>query len=94
LWGWLYFHNKIKIDVSPGLLDRGLEIRKTIEFNTPIVGLNTFWRFNDRWSLRAAGNYGVFNSSKINETWQGLGLVGYHFKIKKTPSQQAGTQRC
>jgi len=85
--GGLYFHDNIKIDVTPGLLDRGLKIRKTIEFNTPIVGLNTLLRFNHRWDLRVSGNYGVFNSSKVNNTWQGLGLLGYHFKIKNIPSQ-------
>jgi hypothetical protein len=85
--GGLYLHDPVKIDVSPGLLGSELKIRKTLKFNTPIIGLNTFWRFNDRWSLRVAGNYGVFNASEVNETWQGLGLLGYHFKIKKTPSQ-------
>lgn len=85
--GGLYFRDHIKVDVTPGLLDRGLRIRKTIRFNTPIVGLNTLLRFNDRWSLRVSGNYGVFNASEVNRTWQGIGLVGYHFKIKNTPSQ-------
>jgi hypothetical protein len=85
--GGLYFHDKIKIDVTPGLLDRGLRIRKTIEFNTPIVGLNALLRFNDRWSFRVSGNYGGFHISDVNKTWQGIGLLGYHFKIKKTSSQ-------
>jgi hypothetical protein len=85
--GGLYFHDPLKIDVTPGLLGKGLRVRKTITFNTPIVGLNTLWRFNDRWSLRVSGNYGVFNASEVNRTWQGIGLVGYHFKIKNTPSQ-------
>jgi hypothetical protein len=86
--GGLYFHDKIKINVDPGLLDRGLNINKTLEFNTPIVGLNTFWRFNDRWSLRVSGNYGGFHVDGVNKTWQGVGLVGYHYKIKNnTPAQ-------
>ena len=85
--GGLYFHDNIKIDVTPGLLDRGLKIRKTIEFNTPIVGLNTLLRFNDRWSFRVSGNYGVFNASEVNRTWQGIGLLGYHFKMGDVPSQ-------
>jgi hypothetical protein len=85
--GGLYFHDPIEIDVTPGLLGEGLRVHKTITFNTPIVGLNTLLRFNDRWSLRVSGNYGVFNASEVNETWQGFGLVGYDFKIKNTPSQ-------
>ncbi len=85
--GGLYFHDKIKINVDPGLSDRGLKINKTVTFNTPIIGLNTLLRFNDRWDLRVSGNYGVFNASEVNNTWQGIGLLAYHFKIKNTPSQ-------
>jgi hypothetical protein len=85
--GALYFHDHMKIDLNPGALDIGLRVRKTIEFNTPIVGLNTFLRFNDRWSLRVSGNYGVFNASEVNRTWQGIGLLGYHFKMWDVSSQ-------
>jgi hypothetical protein len=85
--GGLYFHDNLKIDVTPGALDRGLRIRKTIEFNTPIVGLNTLLRFNDRWSFRVSGNYGVFDASEVNRTWQGVGLLGYHFKMRDVSSQ-------
>ena len=84
--GGLYFHDPIKVDVTPGALDEGLRIRKTIKFNTPIVGLNTLWRFNDRWSGRVSGNYGGFHMDHVNKTWQGIGLLGYHFKIKDTDS--------
>ena len=79
--GGLYPRDKIKLDVNPGLFDIGLRIRKTIEFNTPIVGVSTLWRFNDRWSLRVSGNYGGFHVDDVNETWQGIGLLGYNFKM-------------
>ena len=85
--GGLYFRDKIKIEVNPGLFDIGLDINKTIRFNTPIIGVNTLWRFNDRWSLRVSGNYGGFHVSDVNRTYQGIGLLGYHFKMGKVPSQ-------
>lgn len=85
--GALYFHDNIKVDVNPGALGIGLKIRKTVTFNTPIVGLNTLLRFNDRWDLRVSGNYGVFNASEVNRTWQGVGLLGYHLKMGDVPSQ-------
>jgi hypothetical protein len=45
------------------------------------VGVNTLWRFNNRWSIRVSGNYGGFHLSDVNETWQGIGLLGYNFKM-------------
>jgi len=86
--GGFYFHDPLEIDVDPEPpLDLGLDIDKTIEFNTPIAGLLTRWRFNDRWSLRVSGHYGVFNSSEVNETWRATGLLARHFKIKSIDSQ-------
>ena len=85
--GALYLRDKIKIDVNPGALDIGLRVRKTIRFNTPIVGVNTLLRFNDRWSFRVSGNYGGFHVSDVNKTWQGIGLLGYHFKMGGVSSQ-------
>jgi hypothetical protein len=85
--GALYLRDKIKLDVNPGTLDMCLRIRKTIEFNTPFVGLNTLWRFNDRWSFRVSGNYCGFHVSDVNRTWQGIGLLSYHFKMGDVSSQ-------
>jgi hypothetical protein len=85
--GGLYFHDNIKLDVDPGVLDIGLRIRDTIEFNTPIAGLNTLLRFNDRWDLRVSLNHGVFDASGVNKTYQGIGLLGYHFKMGDVSSQ-------
>jgi hypothetical protein len=85
--GGLYFHDNIKLDVDPGVLDIGLRIRDTIEFNTPIAGLNTLLRFNDRWDIRVSLNHGVFNSNKVNKTYQGIALLGYQFKMGDVSSQ-------
>jgi hypothetical protein len=85
--GGLYFHDDIKLDVDPGVLDMGLRIRDTIEFNTPIAGLNTLLRFNDRWDLRVSLNHGVFDASEVNKTYQAFGLLGYHFKMSDVSSQ-------
>jgi hypothetical protein len=65
----------------------GLRIRDTIEFNTPIAGLNTLLRFNDRWDLRVSLNHGVFDASEVNKTYQAFGLLGYHFKMGEVSSQ-------
>ena len=85
--GGFYLHDKIKIDLNPGFFDIGLKIRKTIEFNTPIVGLNTLLRVSDRWSLRASGNYGGWGVDHVDRTYQGIGLLGYHFKMMDLSSQ-------
>ena len=37
--------------------------------------------FKDRWDLRVSLNHGVFNASEVNETWQGIALLGYQFKM-------------
>lgn len=85
--GGFFLRDKIKIEVNPGLFDIGVDINKTIRFNTPIIGVNTLWRFNDRWDLRVSGNYGGFHVSDVNRTYQGIGLLGYHFKMGKVSSQ-------
>ena len=85
--GALYLHDPIKIDLNPGAFDIGLKIRKTITFNTPIVGFNTLLRFADRWDLRASVNYGGWNVNNVEKTYQFIGLLGYHFKMKDISTQ-------
>ena len=85
--GALYLHDPIEVDVNPGAFDKGLRIRKTIEFNTPIIGLNTLWDFTDRWSFRASGNYGGWDVDSVKMTYQGVGLLSYHFKMMNVSSE-------
>lgn len=85
--GARYFHDPIRLDVAPGVLDQGLNIKTTLAFTTPFAGLRADVKFSDKWSLSIEGDYGVFDTSEIKKTYQALGVVSYHFKIKNTPSQ-------
>lgn len=68
--------------IAPGILDKGLDETVTVEFNTPIVGARAAVKFSDRWSFAIEGDYGVFDASIVNETYQFMGAVNYHFTIK------------
>ncbi len=79
--GALFFHDKIDVDVDPGKFGRGLDLDTTIDFNTPIVGLNTLWHFTDRWSARLGGNIGGFGVDDVTQTYEVVGTVAYHFEL-------------
>jgi len=79
--GFRYLHDPIKVKVSPGVLGEGLTVKKTIEFNTPIIGISTHWDLTKRWALRIQGDIGGFHVDNVDNTYQGIGLVGYRFKM-------------
>ncbi len=79
--GGLYLHDKIRLDLSPGAIGPGVEVRETLEFNTPIIGVNTLWDLTDRWSLRIGGNIGGWHVDDVNQTYEIIGTVAYHFKL-------------
>jgi len=79
--GGLYFHDPIKLKVDPGVAGLGLKVRETIEFNTPIIGLNTLWHLTDRWSLRVGGNFGGWNVDNVESTYEVVGDIAYHFEL-------------
>jgi hypothetical protein len=79
--GGLYFHDKIRLDLSPGAIGPGVNVRETIEFNTPIIGVNTLWDLTDRWSLRIGGNIGGWHVDDVNQTYEIIGTAAYHFKL-------------
>ncbi len=85
--GGLFFHDKIKLDVSPGALGVGLRVRETIEFNTVIVGLNTLWDLSDRWSLRIGGNIGGWDVDDVKKTYDVVGDIAYHFEMYGQPAK-------
>lgn len=85
--GATYFHDPIKIRLCPGLLDRGLKINKTIEFNTPMAGMETHRTFNDSWTMWIGGHYAGFDVDGVDEMYQAVGMMAYYFKIKETSSQ-------
>ncbi len=85
--GFRFVHDKIRIDVDPGLLDDGVRVRKTISTNSPIVGLQAWWRLTPSWSLRLKGDYGGFDVDGMENTYQALGTLAYHFQWGKLASK-------
>jgi hypothetical protein len=79
--GFRYLHDPIKVKVSPGVFGEGLTVKKTIEFNTPIIGISTHWDLTKRWALRLQGDIGGFHVDNVDNTYQGIGVVGYRFKM-------------
>jgi len=70
--GALFLTDDIKINLNPGLVDNGINIDKTIDFNTPVVGLNILCDLTERWALRVGGHYGGWDVSDVNETYDFL----------------------
>jgi hypothetical protein len=85
--GFRFLHDKIRINVDPGLLDDGVRVRKTISTNAPIVGLDASWQLTPSWTLRVHGDYGGFNVDGMQETYQAVGTLTYHFQWGKLASK-------
>lgn len=78
--GFRFLHDNIRINVSPGEIDPGLSVHKTVKFNTPIIGLNTIWNLSRRWYLRVGGDVGGWKIDNVDITYQVIGTVAYRFK--------------
>lgn len=78
--GVRFLHDNIRINVSPGEIDPGLSVHKTVKFNTPIIGLNTIWNLSRRWYLRVGGDVGGWKIDNVDITYQVIGTVAYRFK--------------
>lgn len=78
--GFRFLHDNIRINVSPGEIDPGLSVHKTVKFNTPIIGLNTIWNLSRRWYLRIGGDVGGWKIDNVDITYQVIGTVAYRFK--------------
>lgn len=85
--GFRYFHDRIKMDVPSGAVFPGVRFRTTININTPIVGLKGYFKYNNRWSLGAEFDHGVWDDDEVNRTWQWMTMLTYHFDIKSVSSQ-------
>ena len=79
--GALFLHDKIRTKLRPGSIGPGLTVRTTLEFNTPVVGVNTLWDLSDRWSLRLGGNYGGWGVDDVDKTYEAVGTLAYHFDM-------------
>ena len=79
--GARYFHDPIEMKVAPGELDKGLDEKITVRFNTPFVGAKAAVKLSDQWGFAVEADHGVFDSTKVNKTWQTMGAVNYNFKM-------------
>jgi hypothetical protein len=85
--GFRFLHDNIGLKLDPGgLLDFGFSKHYTVKFNTPIVGLRTSWDLTDRWYLNVSGDYGGWDVDHVNETYQGIGALGYRFTMWGKPA--------
>ncbi|MGB5209786.1 MAG: hypothetical protein WBP60_04610 [Gammaproteobacteria bacterium] len=80
--GFRYFHDPIRVTVPPGPVFPGVNVKRTVEINTPLVGAKALLTLSDRWTLAAGGDYGVWDDGEVDETWQYIGTLNYHFAIK------------
>ena len=78
-----YFHDDLSIKVPPGELDEEVDYATTIKFNTPIAGVKAAMNIGEDWSLAVQGDWGVWNDSLVNKTFQYTGVGSYHFTMKK-----------
>jgi hypothetical protein len=84
--GFRFLHDNIGIKVSPGVLDLSVSKHYTVKFNTPVIGLRTSWDLTDRWCLNFSGDYGGWDVDHVNETYQGIGAIGYRFTMWEKPA--------
>jgi hypothetical protein len=86
--GFRYFRDKITTRVKPGPGGEPLESVTTPSFNTPVVGVKAAVKFDERWTLAVAGDWGVWDDDLVNDTYQYLGAVSYNYLIKeKVPAR-------
>jgi hypothetical protein len=84
--GFRYLHDNIQTKIhSDGALP-GITEHFTIEFNTPIVGARTSWELSDRWRLSVIGDYGGWDVDHVDETYQGMAMLGYRFTMWDKPA--------
>lgn len=86
-FGARYLHDDLSIKVPPGELDLGVDFATTIKINTPFAGIKAAMNIGEDWSLAVEGDWGVFNDSKVNKTYQYTGVGSYHFTMKKLPAR-------
>ncbi len=85
--GFRFFHDKFRLDVDPiafpGPIGDGLDLRTTISSNSPIVGLHSEWWLTKNLALHLKGDYGGFGVQKMQETYQVISWLAYHFQWGK-----------
>jgi hypothetical protein len=91
--GGLYLTDDIMVKVDPGISDMGLDRDTTLSFNTPLVGLVTYWDLSERWFLKIEGNWGGWDVDDVDETYDIIGLVAYRFKMWDVSSKVFGGYR-
>lgn len=80
--GALFMHDPIGVEVTDRITGIGVRVEETVNFNTPLVGLNSFWNFSDRWLGRLSFNYGGFGGvANVEKTYDFVAAIGYRFTM-------------
>ncbi len=76
--GGTYFHDEVSLTVTPGFLSPQFDFDTTVEFHTPVVGLDTLWSFSDKWGGRIRAHYGGFGGiDGVEDTWEVIAGLTY-----------------
>jgi len=85
--GFRYFHDPIQVSSPAGPIFEGVNLKRTVEFNTPIIGAEAELKLSDRWTVNVGGDYGVLNDNEVDQTWQYIGILKYLFEFKGQSSE-------
>jgi hypothetical protein len=87
-------HDPIGVGVKDSITGIGVKVEPAVNFNTPLVGLKSFWELSDRWLGSISFNYGGFGGvSNVEETYDFIALVGYRFTMRDVESRVFGGYR-
>jgi hypothetical protein len=84
--GGLYFHDDIDLYIKADAIDQRDDFRTTIEFNSPLVGMNTLFDLTKDWSLCLGFNFGGWDVQNLRSTHEFISTVAYHFTMFDVPS--------
>ena len=85
--GFRFFHDPIKVSVPAGAVFPGINAKRTVDINTPIIGTKASLKLSDRWAVEVGADHGVWDADEVDKTWQYIGVVKYHFEIKSQSSE-------
>jgi hypothetical protein len=82
--GGLFMHDPIGVRVEDRITGIGVRVEETVDFNTPVVGLISYWELSDRWAGVISFNYGGFGGAgkgSVDKTYDFIATVGYIFTM-------------
>jgi hypothetical protein len=92
--GARFLNDHIRLKINAGVLEPAQTlVRKTIQFNAPIVGARARTNLTERWGLFLNGDYGGWDVDHLKETWNFGGALEYKFKIGSLQTKLFGGYR-